>query len=62
MKKIGNIAFILASVVIIIISASSGATMHENCNECNRAETPTQPVQFLVETGEIGLGYMLAHW
>ncbi len=62
MKKFGNIVFILASVVIIIIAAYAGATKHENCNECNRAVSPSQPVQFFVESGDLGLGYMLANW
>ncbi len=62
MKIIGNILFIIISVFIIIIAAYAGATRHENCNECIRVVTPTQPVQFYVETGGIGLGYMLANW
>ena len=62
MKKFGNILFVLAAVLIIILAAYRGATMHANCSECNRSVLPAQPVQFFVETGELGLGYMIASW
>ena len=62
MKIIGNILFIIVSIFIIIIAAYAGATRHDTCNECSKAVTTARPVQFYVETGEIGLGYMLANW
>ena len=62
MKKFGNIAFIIAALFIILISAYKGADVHENCNECNKAIMPTQPVQFFVESGGLGLGYMISNW
>lgn len=62
MKQIRNIAFIIASAFIIIMAAYAGATMHDDCGECNQAVLPEQPYQFYVESGEIGLGYMLVNW
>ena len=62
MKQIRNIAFLIASVFIIILAAHAGATMHDDCGECNQAVVTTQPYQYYVESGEIGLGYMLVNW
>jgi hypothetical protein len=62
MKKIVDTAFILASLFIIIMSAYEGATMHDKCGECIQGLREAQPYQFYVESGDMGLGYMLVNW
>lgn len=61
MKKITDIIFILVSSFVIIMAAYKGATMHDDCGECSRGMKQSEPHQFYVESGEIGLGYMLVN-
>ena len=62
MKKIIDITFILVSIFVIIMAAYEGATSHADCSECNQGMKVSPPHQFYVESGEIGLGYMLVNW
>ena len=62
MKKITDIVFILVSIFVIIMAAYEGATTHDNCGECNQGMKESPPHEFYVESGEMGLGYMLVNW